>query len=172
MAEYDIECRICGKHFVANWYNTLFCPECNRERRKEQKKKLSEYNAKHNRTWKEPTKPKESGKKHTQGFVPAKCPEDCVYIKRIHGDPMCGYLEITDELRGCDPGIGCKRYVGKNEDLKAARHRKTTWDVVNGKKLWQAGWKDSMIAKVMRVSPDAVRSYRRRVWEKEVNDGK
>lgn len=100
-------------------------------------------------------------------FKQAKCPEDCIYVQQISGGMrMCGYFLQTDELRGCDPGLGCNKYVGKNEDLKNAKHRKTTWDVVNGKKLWEAGWKDKMIAQVMRVKPEAVKAYRRRVWEK------
>ena len=104
-----------------------------------------------------------------KGFVPAKCPPNCIYEGRVHSDPFCSYLFITGHVRGCDPGLGCNRYIDKREDLKAARRRKTTWDVVSGKKLWQAGWKDSMIARVLRVKPDTVRSYRKNVWEKEQN---
>lgn len=102
-------------------------------------------------------------------FKPVKCPEDCYYLQTANGGSVqvCGYLFITHEMRGCDPGFGCKRYVGKNEDLKNARHRKTTWDVVKGKEMWKAGYKDSQISKALKVKPDTVRAYRRRVWEKE-----
>ena len=110
--------------------------------------------------------PMQEQKKPECSFKPRKCPEDCHYLRTIEGEKkMCGYIFETGQMRGCDPGLGCNKYVGLNEDLKAARHRKTTWDVVNAKKLWQAGWKDSMIAKVMRVSPKTIGAYRRRVWE-------
>lgn len=157
MARREKMCQKCGVRPAAS-KKAKYCPEC---RRKVQK-------APYHKADRDAAKQREQLKaKKTPGFKPAKCPEDCVYIQRIHGNPMCGYLDITGELRGCDPGIGCRRYVGKNEDLKAARHRKVTWDVTTGKKLWEAGWKDSMIAKVLRTSPDAVRSYRKRVWEKK-----
>lgn len=166
MDQFEKVCLVCGVQFLAQGRKTRYCPSCKLEKCREAGRKNK--NRPYHKTEREAAKQREQLKaKKTPGFKPAKCPEDCIYIQRIHGNPMCGYLEITDELRGCDPGIGCKRYVGKNEDLKAARHRKVTWDVTTGKKLWEAGWKDSMIAKVMRVSPDAVKSYRRRVWEKE-----
>ena len=161
MAEVDIECQMCGEHFVAKGSNALYCPKC--KRKNDSKRKKTE-----NQTWREITKLNRPLQKPVYGFVPAKCPDDCVYYQTLNGStPMCGYFLKTDELRGCDPGLGCNKYVGLNEDLKTAKHRKTTWDVVNGKKLWEAGWKDSMIAQVMRVKTDTVRSYRKRVWQKQ-----
>lgn len=162
MAKVERVCQDCSVLFMGS-KDAKRCPECRVKASKAAYHKSERAAAKQREELRNLMK----ARKPT-GFVPAKCPDDCVYLMMLNGNtPMCGYFLKTDELRGCDPGIGCKRYVGLNEDMKAAKHRKTTWDVVNGKKLWEAGWKDSMIAEVMRVSPDAVKSYRRRVWEKE-----
>lgn len=162
MAEVTKMCQECAVRPAAS-KNSKYCPEC---RVKVQKSAFHKYE-------REAAKQRQEmrAKKPVYGFKPAKCPDDCIYLQRISGEiPMCGYFLKTDELRGCDPGIGCNRYVGLNEDMKNAKHRKTTWDVVNGKKLWEAGWKDSLIAKVMRVKPDTVKAYRLRVWEAEKHD--
>ena len=102
-------------------------------------------------------------------FKPAKCPEDCMYLQSTHGGAMqmCGYLLITNQLRGCDPGKNCKRYVGLNDDLKHAKHRRVKWDVVKGKEMWLKGCNDSQIAREVNVKRDTVKAYRLRVWEKE-----
>ena len=170
MAEFHKACKDCGVHFVAGSYNAQYCPKCRQNRRKETQKKCRKrlHREEKERSAQKQPEPKPQQKKQQYSFQPRKCPEDCVYLRTIEGErKMCGYLFATGEMRGCDPGLGCNKYVGKREDLKNARHRKVTWDVVNGKKLWQAGWKDSMIAKVMRVKTDTVKAYRIRVWEKE-----
>ena len=165
MAEFDIECRMCGEHFVAKGKSARFCVECNKQRKREKSKEWKQ-------TYRERIKGYVPAKKpERKGFVPAKCPDDCLYLQMVETKRcMCGFFLIIGELRGCDPGFGCKRYVGLNADEKAARHRKVKWDVVTGKKLWEAGWKDSMIAKVMRVKPDTIKAYRLRVWEAEKHD--
>lgn len=161
--DYKRVCQECGVLFMAG-KNAKYCPKC-----RVLVSKGAYHNSERAAAKRREQQRKEMLAKKKPGFKPAKCPEDCIYLQRASGIIMCGYFLTTDELRGCDPGLGCKKYVGKNEDLKSAKHRKVTWDVVNGKKLWEAGWKDSMIAKVMRVKPDTVRSYRKRVWEAEKN---
>lgn len=107
--------------------------------------------------------PGEKGK--TMGFEPAKCPEDCVFRTVLHGVlPMCGYLHITGELRGCDPGDGCQRYVGMNEQHMSYRHRGATWDVGIGRKMWSEGYSDTQIARKLGTNREAVAAYRRRNW--------
>lgn len=103
-------------------------------------------------------------------FKPAKCPEDCVYRQVVSTEvPMCGYLFKTGQMRGCDPGPGCRRYVGLNEDLKHAKHRKTTWDTVKGKQMWEEGCSDSQIAKALGVKRNTVSTYRKRCWGEKKN---
>lgn len=163
MAEFGIECDMCGGHFIAKAKQAKYCPACKKNRKRDDNKRYK-------LSYRERIKAQAIAKKKP-GFVPAKCPDDCLYWQKVSTDvPMCGYFLITGELRGCDPGKGCKRYVGLNADEKAARHRRVKWDVVTGKKLWEAGWKDSMIAKVMRVKPDTIKAYRLRVWEAEKHD--
>lgn len=160
MAEFNIECDMCGEHFIAKAKQARYCPECKKNRKRDDRKRYK-------LAYRERIKAKTLAKKKP-GFVPAKCPDDCLYLQMFESKRcMCGYFLITGELRGCDPGPGCKRYVGLNADEKAAKHRRVKWDVVTGKKLWEAGWKDSMIAKVMRVKPDTIKAYRLRVWEAE-----
>lgn len=100
------------------------------------------------------------------GFEPAKCPEDCVFRQMLNGGgtPMCGYFLMTNELRGCDPGKGCKRYVGRHTQYKSFRRKAPIWDVEIGRKLWAEGHSDSYIAKKMGVSRDTVAGYRKRNW--------
>lgn len=112
--DYKRVCQECGTLFTAG-SKAKYCPECKKQKQREVKET-------ENRTWKDMTRAKKSEKKSTHGFVPAKCPEDCVYIQKIHGNPMCGYLDKTGELRGCDPGPGCKCYVSMRGMRK---HRKT-----------------------------------------------
>ena len=175
MAEFDIVCQDCGEHFKAVSKLARYCRVCRNKRNNESKKKslIKRYLKERCLMPEKPKQPelpkqKEPAKKPQYSFKPAKCPADCWYRQTISGSvPLCGYVLIEDELRGCDPGPGCKRYVGRNKNLEQTKHRKVTWDVDGGKKLWQAGWKDNMIAKVLRTRPENVRSYRVRVWEKE-----
>ena len=99
------------------------------------------------------------------GFVPAKCPDDCVYRTSINGNlSMCGYLHITGELRGCDPGPGCKRYAGRKNHHDIYRTKKPTWDVETGRKMWAGGYTDAQIGMKLGVSRDTVAGYRARNW--------
>ena len=97
------------------------------------------------------------------GFKPAKCPEDCAFRIVVNGGhlPMCGYLGYTGELRGCDPGPGCKRYLKWRTQR---RGKAATWDVETGRKMWTEGYCDSHIAKKLGVSRETVAEYRRRNW--------
>ena len=99
------------------------------------------------------------------GFVPAKCPADCVYRTVIHGSTvMCGYLHMTGELRGCDPGKGCKRYIGKHTQYMDFKRRAPIWDVELGRKMWAEGYSDSQIGKKLGVARETVARYRQRNW--------
>ena len=166
MAAFDIVCQDCGEHFVGGSKLALYCHVCRNKRNDESKRRSQRRNKKKEVQTKTavPEKPKQP-EKHSYSFQQVKCPDDCVYYQTLEGKrQMCGFFLTTNERRGCDPGPGCKRYAAMKSGPK---HRRTKWDVVAGKKLWEAGWKDSMIAKAMKVKPECVKSYRRRVWEKE-----
>jgi hypothetical protein len=75
---------------------------------------------------------------------------------------MCGYLGYTGELRGCDPGPGCKRYLKWRNHHN--RGKAPTWDVETGRKMWSEGYSDSYIGKKLGVSRETVAEYRRRNW--------
>ena len=89
-----------------------------------------------------------------------KCPEDCVYRKLINGSywPTCEYLFMANEMRGCEPGPGCKRY------MRRSRHKAPTWDVEKGRKLWEQGYTDGQISKILGVRRGTVAGYRERNW--------
>lgn len=164
MAEYKKVCVDCGVKFTARGNSAQYCQACRKKRQNESWKKASALN-------KSVIQAQQAANKPQYSFKPAKCPVDCWYRQTISGGvPLCGYVLVEGELRGCDPGPGCKRYVGKNKNLEQTKHRRVTWDVDGGKKLWQAGWKDNLIAKALGIRREAVRSYRVRVWEKENNN--
>ena len=103
------------------------------------------------------------------GFEPVKCPEDCWYRQTVNGNtPMCGYLFMTGQMRGCDPGPECRRYISTNPRFRERRHRGPTWDVEKGRRMWEAGCTDGQIAKELGVRRETVWEYRRRNWG-EVN---
>ena len=95
-----------------------------------------------------------------------KCPEDCVYRKLINGShwPTCEYLLMANEMRGCEPGPGCKRYVGQVDRIRGYKHRKPIWDVEAGKKLWEEGYTDGQIASTLGAKRQTVSEYRKRNW--------
>ncbi len=99
-------------------------------------------------------------------FEPKKCREDCVY-QVVCGDgvKMCTYIFQKHEMRGCDPGPGCTRYAKQKK--KNCGHKKATWDVAEGKRMWERGCTDRQIGEALGAKPETVRGYRRRVWEKE-----
>ena len=98
-------------------------------------------------------------------FEPAVCPEDCVYRTTINGGiPMCGYLHITGELRGCEPGDGCKRYSAMRTQDKRHKGKDPSWNVEIGRKMWAEGYSDSQIGKKLGVKRVTVSEYRRRNW--------
>lgn len=112
-------------------------------------------------------------------FEPEECPADCKYLMTLnHGQGKetthCGYLCLTDELRGCEPGMECKRYepgerlsksVGRT--VKTNRGPKFTWDERAGFRMWLEGATDREIADELGVSRDLVGDTRRRKWMKE-----
>ena len=102
------------------------------------------------------------------GFKPAKCPDDCVFRITVNGGiPMCGYLHITGELWGCDPGVGCEKYsVIHTQEHNRERHkgREPIWDVEIGRKMWAEGYSDSQIGKKLGVRRETVARYRERHW--------
>lgn len=163
MAEIEKVCIDCGASYVGG-YKARFCPKCKKLRcsRGGTTKGMPYHGFERDLA----RQREQMRAKKTPAFKPAKCPEDCVYLQTVANIPMCGFFLITDELRGCDPGAKCKRYIGKNADLKNARHRKATWDVVKGKELWKQGRSDGEIGKELHVNRRAVNAYRRRVWEK------
>ena len=98
-------------------------------------------------------------------FEPAVCPKDCVYRTTINGGiPMCGYLHITGELRGCDPGTACKKYSIKRTHEKPFKNRITKWDTQTGRKMWAEGYSDAQIAKKLGTRRETVARYRERNW--------
>lgn len=94
-----------------------------------------------------------------------ECPQDCVYIRRFASGntEYCAYWAIANELRGCEPGKGCKRYVGqKNKNP----HRKATWDTKAGRAMFEQGKTCSEISKALGVDYDKVWACVRRWKEK------
>lgn len=82
---------------------------------------------------------------------------------------MCGYLHITGELRGCDPGAGCEKYsvvqtYGYNRGITIKRGPEPKWDVVTGRKMWKEGYSDAQIGKKLGVARETVARYRERNW--------
>lgn len=99
-------------------------------------------------------------------FTPKKCPPDCIYVHMVNGNlQTCGYIFQAHQMRGCDPGPGCKRYVGSK--AKRNKLRRATWDAAKGKRMWLDGCSDGQIARALGAKRDTVASYRRRVWEME-----
>ena len=176
MAEFDIVCQDCGEHFTAVSKLARYCRVCRNKRNNESKKRSLINRALKDRYLmpekpKQPELPKmpkkEPAKKPQYSFKPAACPQDCVYLQLFGGKrQLCGYLLTTDEVRGCDPGPGCKRYVSMKSGPK---HRRAKWDVDRGKQMWLEGRTDLEIAKELHVRSRAVKAYRLRVWEKENN---
>lgn len=99
------------------------------------------------------------------GYTVNACPKDCIYLQNVHGEIMCcSYILNTSKMRGCDPGPGCKRYVGMR---KRPNRRKPGWDTATGKRMWLEGKSDREIADALGVRRDTVGEYRRRVWRHE-----
>lgn len=120
-------------------------------------------------------------------FVPAKCPPGCAYAMTDHGMEHCGYILLANQSRGCDPGPGCKRYrkghfraptpmrvkdPAKRQSRISDKPRKPvtpTWDVAEGRRLWEAGRTDWMIAEELGVSQSSVQRRKARYWKKGVD---
>lgn len=99
-------------------------------------------------------------------FEPKKCPGDCIYMIQANGcEHLCNYIFQAHEMRGCDPGPDCKRYVGS--EAKRNKLRKPSWDAGRGRQMWEQGCKDRQIAETLGVKVGTVGNYRRRVWEKD-----
>lgn len=103
-------------------------------------------------------------------FQVVPCPDNCVYLQTINGKgSICGYLLETNQMRGCDPGPGCLRYVAKKEKIRGYKSRKPKWDVEKGRRMWESGCTDTQIAKELGIDRGTVTAYRRRCWgEKNV----
>lgn len=112
-------------------------------------------------------------------FEPEECPADCRYLMQVHSGLKekvvhCGYILLTERMRGCDPGPGCRAYepgkrlsksVGRT--VKTNRGPKFTWDERTGFRMWLEGATDREIADELGVSRDLVGDTRRRKWMKE-----
>ena len=72
----------------------------------------------------------------------------------------CNYIFIMDRRRPCPPGEECREYcTGKEMDM-----RKASWNTEEGKKMWQAGMSDAVIADYFRIPTGTVTSYRLKHW--------
>lgn len=115
-------------------------------------------------------------------FKPAKCPPGCAYAMRLHNSAggellcHCGYILITGESRGCNPGPGCKRYRirkkrGNTSILLKKNGPRFQWDEPKGKKMWREGKTDREIADALGVDRETIGKTRRRKWMKEDANG-
>lgn len=120
-------------------------------------------------------------------FVPAKCPPGCAYAMTDHGVAHCGFILLANQSRGCDPGPGCKRYrkgsfrpptpmrvkdPARRRPRISDKPRKPVapvWDVAEGRRLWEAGRTDSMIAEELGISKASVQRRKARYWKKGEN---
>jgi len=120
-------------------------------------------------------------------FVPAKCPPGCAYSMVCEGMSHCGFILLANQSRGCDPGPGCKRYrkghfrpptpmrvkdPARRRSRISDKPRKPvapTWDVAEGRRLWEAGYTDSMIAGELGISKASVQRRKARYWKKGVD---
>lgn len=107
-------------------------------------------------------------------FEPVKCPKDCVYRMNFHyGMTMCGYILITERMRGCDPGPGCIRYTTgtKKKNVLCVKPRgvKASWDTDAGYRMYLEGKTDRQIADALGMgSVRKISEYRKRHWEKKL----
>lgn len=121
------------------------------------------------------------------GFEPANCPPGCAYAMTDHGVPHCGYILLAHQRRGCDPGPNCKRYrnghmrpptpmrvkdPAKRRRRISDKPRKTippSWDVAEGRRLWEDGWSNSRIAGELGVCESSVQRRKAKYWKKGVD---
>lgn len=96
-------------------------------------------------------------------FKPKKCPEDCAFQQKINGNERCcGYLEIRGQMRGCEPGPECKKYIPN----RSGRRKGPKWDTEKGRAMWVLGHRDREIAEALGAKVESVRNYRRFHWQK------
>lgn len=70
-------------------------------------------------------------------WVPAQCPEDCVY-RGAAGD--CCYLAKTGELRGGEPGKDCGKYTRTGSPVKRRKYKRACkWDNDKGFAMFLMG---------------------------------
>lgn len=99
------------------------------------------------------------------------CPEDCIYRETVNGSGInCGFLLATGKMRGCEPGPGCLRYVGRNPGcITGYHHKKPKWDTAEGRRMWEAGRSIREIAEKVGVHVETVRSYMKRNWRVDID---
>lgn len=84
----------------------------------------------------------------------------CFFQGRSTG--TCDYVFIMNRRRPCPPGAECTEMVTEREMAM----RKASWDVNEGKKMYERGMSDAVIADYFRIPTGTVTSYRRKHWEK------
>lgn len=99
------------------------------------------------------------------GFEPVECPPDCYFGQTLDNLPCCGYFILTGNIRGCDPGPGCRRY--RPATVKKCTRKAPKWDTEKGREMWLDKKSDGEIAKALGVTRTAVGFYRRNHWQKE-----
>lgn len=103
---------------------------------------------------------------------------------KCDGVDHCGYILLANQSRGCDPGPGCTRYRRGHFRPPApmrvrdpARRRARicdkprkgvalSWDVAEGRRLWEEGWSNGRIAEELGVCKASVQRRKDKYWKK------
>lgn len=97
-------------------------------------------------------------------WVPAQCPEDCVY-RGAAGD--CCYLAKTGELRGGEPGKDCGKYTRTGSPVKRKKYKRACkWDNDKGFAMFLMGKTVPEIAAELGVSKDIIWYRRNKFWSR------
>lgn len=93
--------------------------------------------------------------------------EGCEHLSTIGGESVCGYAADTKKLRGCDVGQGCPHHTGKMLNGFRAQTRKRPgakplFDDEKARSMYDAGAKDTEIAKEFDVNPVSVANWRKK----------
>lgn len=101
-------CPICGKEFWTHWDTKVYCSDlCRRQ-------------AYRTNPLAKPKGPKTQDPmfRMTREDPIKNCPKDCYYRSKSGATPICEYILLEFQPRGCTGGKNCKRYTNKKRGEK------------------------------------------------------